>query len=52
MQYWLDLVYKKGLHFFLHHQKKRHRLSKNAFFTGVVFNTELHPRKINLPEHQ
>ena len=25
---------------------------KNAFVTGVAFNTELHSRKINVPEHQ
>ena len=25
---------------------------KNAFVAGLVFNTELHTRKINVPEHQ
>ena len=25
---------------------------KNAFVTGVAFNTERHSRKINVPEHQ
>ena len=36
--------------------EKKHILSKvelkNAFVTGVEFNTELHSRKINVPEHQ
>ena len=25
---------------------------KNAFVTSVAFNTEIHSRKINVPEHQ
>ena len=25
---------------------------KNAFVTGVVFNTELHSRKVNVSEYQ
>ena len=36
--------------------EKKHILSKvelkNAFVTDVEFNTELHSRKINVPEYQ
>ena len=36
--------------------EKKHILSKvklkNTFGTDVAFNTELHSRKINVPEHQ
>ena len=36
--------------------EEKHKLTKvqfkNAFATGVAFSTELHSRKINVPEYQ